>query len=396
MKSIAKRIAAVALAGIMGGSLLTGCGSKSNAIDGSKTVVTVNKEEVPLGVLSFYAKFEQAQIYTYYGSMLGTTGMFDQTMEASSADSGEEAKTYGQSLRDTCLTDIEKMVVMRQKADDYDITLTDDEKDEIDKAAQAYIDNNSEEDRKKIGARKEDVVELMTLETYQSKMLDPIAKDVDTNVTDEEAQQTSVTYVSISTEDTSSSSEATSEATESTSGEDFKLQAEANAQSILTAVQNASDPATADMDALAKAVDSSYSATTGHYTTSDTTDGTVDSKVVEAVKDLKDGQVADQVITGSDGKTLYVARLDKVNDEDETETKKASIVRQRKQDEYDKVTDEWVKAATIDVDNDVLNTLTITDADPVSLKMPASSDTTSTTEATSDVTSTAEAASTAS
>lgn len=393
MKPIAKKIAALALAGIMGGSLLTGCGSKSDTIDGSKTVVTVNDEAVPLGVLSFYAKFEQAQIYTYYGSMLGTSGMFDTTMEADSSDTSGEAKTYGQSLRDTCLEDIEKMVVMRQKSEDYSISLTDDEKNEIDKAAQAYIDNNSEEDRAKIGARKEDVVELMTLQTIQSKMLDPIAKDVDTSVSDEEAQQTAVTYVSISTEDSSSSSEATSEATDSTAAaEEYKETATRNAESILYALKAESDPANADMDAIAKKVDSSYSATTGHYTTNDTTDGTVDSKVVEAVQNLSDGQVADAVITGSDGKTLYVARLDKVSDEEETATKKASIVRTRKQEEYDKVTEEWVKAAKIDVDDDVLDTLTVTDTEPVSLKLQTSSST-SAAEATSAA---EEAASTAS
>ena len=393
MKSIAKKIAAVALAGIMGGSLLTGCSSQSDTIDGSKTVVTVNDEAVPLGVLAFYAKFEQAQIYTYYGAMLGTSGMFDQTMEADSSASGAEAQTYGQNLRDTCLEDIEKMVVMRQNADKYSITLTDEEKDAIDKAAEAYIDSNSEEDRNKIGARKEDVVELMTLQTYQSKMLDPLAADVDTSVSDEEAQQTSVSYVSISTEDADSSSEATSEATDSTvSSEQYAETAQRNAESILYALKAADDPATADLDAIAKKVDSSYSASTGYYTTNDTTDGTVDSKVVEAVSGLSDGQAADEVITGSDGKTLYVARLDKVSDEEQTATKKASIVRQRKQDAYDKTTDEWLKAATVKVDDKVLNTLTITDTEPVSLKMPASSAASaaeSTAEATSEVSSTA-------
>jgi CO dehydrogenase nickel-insertion accessory protein CooC1 len=46
---------------------------------------------------------------------------------------------------------------------------------EIEKAAQAYIDNNSEEVRAKIGASKEDVMELMELQTVRSLLLDPLA-----------------------------------------------------------------------------------------------------------------------------------------------------------------------------------------------------------------------------
>ena len=54
MKKMMKRTAAVALAGIMSVGMLTGCGSKT--IDGTKTVATVDGTEIPLGVVSLYAR----------------------------------------------------------------------------------------------------------------------------------------------------------------------------------------------------------------------------------------------------------------------------------------------------------------------------------------------------
>ena len=59
MKKMMKRTAAVTLAGIMSVGMLTGCGSKT--IDGTKTVATVDGTEIPLGVVSLYARQQQEQ-----------------------------------------------------------------------------------------------------------------------------------------------------------------------------------------------------------------------------------------------------------------------------------------------------------------------------------------------
>lgn len=370
MKSIFRSAAALAMATVMGAALLTGCGSTK--IDGSKTVVTVNNEKVDLGVVSFYAKFTQAQVYKYYGSMMGgnNKNMFD-TSYADSSD--PSVNNYGEGLRKSALTEVEKMVVVSQHAKDYNISLTNDEEKKIASVAKAYIDNNSEDVRNKIGASEDDVKKLLEYQTIQSKMLDPLAKNVDTNVTQKEAQQSKVTYVSIDPNSISSNS-ASSSTSSSVSGNNSekKQKAQEEAQSILSALQAEADPANADMDAIAKKVDSTLNAAVGHYTTNDTTNGSVDSAVVKAVKGLSDGTVVDHVVTGSNGSTLYVVRFDLNDDEEYTQTQKETIVRQRKQDNYDKTVDKWVKKSTIKVDSKVLNTLTINDEEPITLKDPAS------------------------
>ena len=64
------------------------------------------------------------------------------------------------------------------------------------------------------------------------------------------------------------------------------------------------------MDALAKEVDDSLSATAPAFTTAGDTDDTLDEAVQDAALELKDGEVADKVIEGDDG--YYVVRLDKM------------------------------------------------------------------------------------
>ena len=71
-----KKLAAAGLSVVIAGSLLAGCGSPVDTaqIDGTKTVVTINEDEVPLGTLSFLAKYQQAQMYAMYTASFG--GMF--------------------------------------------------------------------------------------------------------------------------------------------------------------------------------------------------------------------------------------------------------------------------------------------------------------------------------
>lgn len=95
------------------------------------------------------------------------------------------------------------------------------------------------------------------------------------------------------------------------------------------------------MDALAKEVDDSLSATAPAFTTAGDTDDTLDEAVQDAALELKDGEVADKVIEGDDG--YYVVRLDKMLDEDATENKEKTVISERKSDLYDSTLQDWVK-----------------------------------------------------
>ena len=207
MKAVFRKAAALGLVFAMSCTALAGCGSKGSKIDGSKTLMTVNGEDVRLGVGSLYAKYQQASIYQIYSMYFGTTSIFD--------NEHDDGHTYGEEIKESVISDLEKMVTIKQHAEEYGVSLTDEETAAIETAAQAYMDGNDEETRAKIGAAKEDVVELMTLQTLQASMMDPIVKDVDTEISDEDAQQTSVSYIRIDVESEPEETESVEETVES-------------------------------------------------------------------------------------------------------------------------------------------------------------------------------------
>ena len=94
MNTILKKLSAVGLSAVMAAGMLAGCGAKDAAVkmDGSKVVTTVNDEEVQLGVVSFYAKYQQAYLFQMYSAYFGTTEIFD-TPATSSSD-----QTYGEQI----------------------------------------------------------------------------------------------------------------------------------------------------------------------------------------------------------------------------------------------------------------------------------------------------------
>ena len=376
MKSLWKKFVAAGLTAAMGVSMLAGCGNKDAKIDGTKTAVTINDEAVSLGAVSFQARFQQAYMYQMYSQYFGTAQIFDQVMDESTE------KTYGDQIKEGVLENIEELVLIKQHAADYDVALDDEKKAEIEKIAQAYIDENDEKVRAQIGASKEDVVYLLELQTIQDMMREPMAKDVDTEVSDDEAQQTTVTYLSLakkteedlaadesaadeSVSDESLSDESVSEEAKAAQLEEANKEVKENAEKILADLKASDNAAEADMTAIAAKYDDTLTAASGQFTTNDPTDTTLDASVVEAVADLKDGEVCDKVIETDTH--YYVVRVDKTFAKDETEAKKEQIVKDRKTEAYNNLIDTWKKEADIKVDDKVMATLLITDSAPFTL-----------------------------
>ena len=371
MKSLWKKFAAAGLTAAMGVSMLAGCGNKDAKIDGTKTAVTINDEAVSLGAVSFQARFQQAYMYQMYSQYFGTTQIFDQVMDESTE------KTYGDQIKESVLENIEELVLIKQHAADYDVALDDEKKAEIEKIAQAYIDENDEKVRAQIGASKEDVVYLLELQTIQDMMREPMAKDVNTEVSDDEAQQTTVTYLSLakkteedlaadesaadeSVSDESLSDESVSEEAKAAQLEEANKEVKENAEKILADLKASDNAAEADMTAIAAKYDDTLTAASGQFTTNDPTDTTLDAGVVEAAAELKDGEVCDKVIESDTH--YYVFRVDKTFAKDETEAKKEQIVKDRKTEAYNNLIDKWKKEADIKVDDKVMATLLITDS----------------------------------
>ena len=347
MKKVIKRTAVTALTGIMAAGMLTGCGDK--AVDGTQTVATVDGTEVPMGILSLMARENQAQTEAMYASFMGgggSTGSFSIWEQ-----DAEKGKTYGEQAVEQTLKDLELMYIMKEKAADYNVEVTEDDQTAIAEAASQFISANTEDTLKDLAVTEDQVKTYLELETYKQRIHDPLVADVDTNVSDEEAQQSSFTYVSISTADLSD--------------DEIKTKKE-DAQKILDAMTK--DP-TADMSETAQSVDKSYSALTGSFDANaqdsddkedeDASASSYPDEVLDVLRTLNDGEVGPDVIETDSA--YYVVRLDKKNDETATKNKKESIINTRKDNLYTKTTDKWLEDADITVDKKVLKTLKIKD-----------------------------------
>ena len=350
MKEMTKKTAVVAMAGIMAAGMLTGCGEKK--LDGSKTVATVDGTKIPLGVVSLSVREGQMQTEAMYRSYMGGSDFDIWDTEA------EKGKTYGEQAVEESLKDVELMYIMKAKAADYDVELTDEDEKAIAEAAASFIEANSEETIADLAVTEDQVKTYLELQTYKQKIHDPIVADVDKNVSDEEAQQSSFEYVSVSTADLS---------------DDEIKEKKEDAQKILDGLK--ADP-DGDFSEIAKSVDDSYSSLSGTFDANETSEdedtddedaddgsssysGTYPEEVIDVLRTLDDGEVASDIIETDTA--YYVVKLDKKDDEEATETKKESIISTREQTLYTDTTEKWLDDADIKEEKKVLKTLKVTD-----------------------------------
>ena len=356
MNKTMKKLLCLTTAGVLGMSALAGCGSKK--IDGTKPLLTGKEDTVTMGTGNLVLRMNQVQMMSYM-SMLGggTTGMWDQKTE--------DGKTYGEQTKDSVLDQLKSMMLLKEHSADYDVTISDEEKTEIEEAAKKFMEANTEETIEKLSIQQSDVEQLLTLFTYQNKMYDPMTADVDTNVEDSEAAQSAITYCKVSTADKTNEDGTTTALTD-----EEKNEKKAQAQSVLDKLLASDDPAMADMDTIAKEVDENLSALD---TTFGADDILLDEKLLEAAKTLQDGQVYESVVEGENA--YYVVRMDQVLDREATDAQKEQIVNERKQEAYQKLLDEWKEKAEITVNEKEWKKVTLSDSDAYTIKQPETEET---------------------
>ena len=376
MKDLLKRTTIAALAGVLAAGMFTGCGEKK--VDGTKTVATVDGTDVPMGVFSLFAREQQAQTIAMYQQFMGGSAS-NIWSGVADKDTGE---TYGESAVKSALKQVELLYVMKEKAADYDVEITEDEQKAIEDAAAAFMKDNDEDTIKELSVTEDQVKTLLELETYQKKMQDPIKKEGNIEVSEDDAQQSAFTYVNISL-----------------SGDDLTdddiAKRKEQAQEILDKVKE--DP-TADMKEIAKGVDDSYTALNGTFTTKESDDEDFQStaypdEVLTALRTLKEGEVYDSLVETDTA--AYVLRLDSEKDEDATASKVKSVTTTKENKYYSETTEKWLDDAKVTEDEKVLKTLTFSDNHTFTIKATtsdAAGDSTEETAEEAEVTPTEEAA----
>lgn len=317
-----KRLVPLLLAAALGAAVLTGCG---NTIDGEKTGATLNEENISLGFMNFMARYQQAIYDGQFSAMFGA-GMWSQDL----FNDGTDMET---SVKKNVAENIEILYLLEDHMEDYKVEVTEEEQQKIKEAAEKFMADNTNGAIKQIGATQEYVEQMLRLNTIQSKMRKAMDAEVDTEVSDEEAAQKTISYVEVKNDSTTDEEGKEKEYTEEEK-EDLKKKLETFASEL-----KASSPEefkTAAEGAGYTAAQKSYGAD----------EESLDKALVEAADKLKEGEIS-QVITGES--SYFLVRMDSTFDKDATEKKKDEIVEQRKNDHYKEVCDGYKEGVKYEV-----------------------------------------------
>ena len=313
--------------------VLTGC--SGSGLNASETIAVLDEStNIRLGEFSLMLRYQQAQMETYYGSMLGG-GIYQQEMP----DTGER---YGDTAKKSQMEEFNLLYVLEAEAPNYEVALTEEEKGAVAEAAKSFLDANTPQFKKAVGAEQADVEHLLTLLTIQNKMYDALTADVDTAVTDEEAAQKRITYAFISTTGTETDSEGNTVPLT----EEEKAAKKAALQEVLDAAKESGD-----LNAAAEGKENITVNTTSYGADS----SSPSEEVRKAADILKDGEFAELVEVESG---YYAVQMVSPFDRDATDSRKESIVQERRDVLYDEKCEELMAAHTFTMVDEVMAKLT--------------------------------------
>lgn len=317
-----KKIAAFMLSGVMMASVLTGCGG----VNKDQVVATFDETEVKLGIANFAARFQQASYDDFYVAYFGE--------DVWSSDMYGNGTTMESSVKDEVIQNLYDMYVLEAHMSEYGIELTEEEKSAMETAAKDFVAANDRDALEALGADEEIVYEFLELTTIQNKMYQAIIAEADTNVTDEEANTSAYSYVTVAktvyNEEDGSYVEYTDEDLA-----DIKATADEFAEE-------------AQQTSLEEAAEQyAYTVETDTFTAEDTD---LEQAVLTALESLEEGEVSAVIDTESE---YYVVRLDAKTDADATEDTRQKIISERQSTLYQEVLEGFKADHTWTVDEKV-------------------------------------------
>ncbi len=321
------RFAALLLSGVMAASVLAGCGS----VDKNAVVATFDETEVTLGVPNFAARLQQAYSDDMYNYYFGES--------AWDSDFSGTGVTMQEDVKNSVMDSMFAMYTLDAHTGEYGVALLEEEQTKITEAASAFLAANSKEALKELGADQEIVEEYLRLMTIQAKMREAIIADVDTNVSDEEANTSAYSYVRVSkttyTDADGNSAEYTEEELEALGETVAAFAAEAGEGTLEDAAESYA-----------------YTVSAGTFTADDTT---LDAAVLAALQGLEEGAVSGVIDTEN---AYYVVRLDAKTDAAATEKTRESIISDREDALYEEVLSGWQEEHTWEVKESVWEDVT--------------------------------------
>lgn len=363
-----KKVMAILLSTAIAASTFIGCGTdKAKDYKDTDTVMFIDKDnKIDYATACTYTRMMQAETYSYMQSMLqrfnssaADVDMWSQSLEDTDEDS-KKYKTYGEQFKGNTLDSLKSLLLDKlYGSKEYEVAFTDDDKKECESVADEFIEKMSKDDLKAMHASKKTMMNVLELMTYETRVKNAIESDVDTKVSDDEAGQSTFSYVEIKKKDAKKK--------------------EKKIKSLIKKVEAGTDISTAASDA-------GFTAQSVTFTTADPEYDEYGKEMLKKVSKMKDGEC--DSYKDAKGNTI-ILYMQSVNDQSATETKKDDIISDRKDKAYEDKLDEWKDKKKVTINKDVWNSIK-TDKNEVFQRMEAeenssdSDDSTGTTVANSD------------
>lgn len=314
-----KKITAVVLMAAITLTLVTGCGSKDNM---SKTVATVGDQKVTFKEANFEARLSQLQYESQFYEMYKEE-LWDQKVE--------EEKTLEQSVKEQTMMNIESRKVAASHAAELKITLSDEEKENSKTQAKDFLSQMTEEFKKATQADEAFLTTYMDEMQLAQKVYTESVKDVDVNVTDEEARQAKVNVAMVPLTEEMKDKE--------------KKAAKETADKLLAAADKSKD-----LTAAAQKLEIQSQETTAGEGSQ-----TLDPAVVTEAMKLKKGEFAPVIETSY---AYFILQCVETTDKDATDQRKQAVAQEKQGQAFDTIITAWIKETPIKVDNKIWDTLT--------------------------------------
>lgn len=313
---------------------ITSDGTGESQIAKNEIMVTVGNIDVSYSEAMVYLRTAQQIYETEFGNDVWSYDIYG------------NGTTIGAVLKQEVLNQIIQLEVINMVANERGITLNDDEMFTVRSQAADYMEQISENDKLKYGITEELAVQVYATNLIAEKLYETVTIDVDTEVSDDEAQQCKIYRLYLKNYGTDSKGNHT-ELTDSELEEIYTKAEDLHAQALETT----------DFYSLAEANsdDSTIEYVIGR--------GDLDEQEEEAAFALKDGEVS-KILEKEDGYVILYCVT--AYDEDATLQVKEEIIEQRRSDLFVELYTEWYSNYEVKVNMDLWNKLELAPLEDVS------------------------------
>lgn len=165
----------------------TQSGSQLGGVELEDVVLKVGKQEVTYRELLIYL----LQIKNKYEPSLGS--------DVWNFDLGD-GKSFEDTAKEELLSQISEIKIITSQAEELGIALEEDEKDEVNLAAKAYLEKITKEDQEKYGITLDMVKKVLGDNYLAQKVFSITTNEVDTNISDEQAKQIKLQQIVVLTQ----------------------------------------------------------------------------------------------------------------------------------------------------------------------------------------------------